>query len=47
MAEDVVFTPVRQLAEGIRARRLSPVALARPSWIGWSAWAHATTRWSR
>jgi hypothetical protein len=28
MAEDVVFTPVRQLAEGIRARRLSPVTLA-------------------
>jgi len=28
MAEDVVFTPVRQLAEGIRTRRLSPVALA-------------------
>ena len=28
MAEDVVFLPVRQLAEGIRARRLSPVALA-------------------
>ncbi|MGH7399818.1 MAG: amidase family protein, partial [Candidatus Rokuibacteriota bacterium] len=28
MAEDVVFTPVRQLAEGIRAGRLSPVALA-------------------
>ena len=28
MAEDVVFTPVRQLAEGLRTRRLSPVALA-------------------
>jgi Asp-tRNA(Asn)/Glu-tRNA(Gln) amidotransferase A subunit family amidase len=28
MADDVLFTPVRQLAEGIRARRLSPVALA-------------------
>ena len=28
MAEDVVFSPVRQLAEGIRARRVSPVALA-------------------
>ena len=28
MAEDVVFTPVRQLAEGLRPRRLSPVALA-------------------
>jgi aspartyl-tRNA(Asn)/glutamyl-tRNA(Gln) amidotransferase subunit A len=27
-AEDVIFVPVRQLAEGIRARRLSPVALA-------------------
>ncbi|HSL51235.1 MAG TPA: amidase family protein, partial [Candidatus Deferrimicrobiaceae bacterium] len=28
MTEDVVFTPLRQLADGIRARRLSPVALA-------------------
>ncbi|HSB42582.1 MAG TPA: amidase [Methylomirabilota bacterium] len=28
MADDVVFAPVRQLAEGIRARRLSPVELA-------------------
>ena len=28
MADDVVFTPVRQLAERVRARRLSPVALA-------------------
>ena len=28
MAESVVFTPLRQLAEDIRARRLSPVALA-------------------
>ncbi|MGH7373105.1 MAG: amidase, partial [Candidatus Rokuibacteriota bacterium] len=27
-AEEVVWSPVRQLAEGIRARRLSPVALA-------------------
>jgi len=28
MAEDVVWSPVRRLAEGIRSRRLSPVALA-------------------
>jgi hypothetical protein len=28
MAEDVVFQPVRVLAEGVRARRLSPVRLA-------------------
>jgi aspartyl-tRNA(Asn)/glutamyl-tRNA(Gln) amidotransferase subunit A len=28
IAEDVVFRPVRQLAEAVRARRLSPVALA-------------------
>ncbi len=28
MAEDVIFVPVRQLADGVRTGRLSPVALA-------------------
>ena len=47
MAEDLVFAPVRQLAEAVRARRVSPVALAETFLERLERSAPATTPWSR